>query len=47
VAELGELAVGRGDLLAEVAGVFEGACEGERGLVGFLWAPRDTEMDSV
>ncbi len=31
VAELGELAAGRGDLLAEVAGVLEGASEGEPG----------------
>ena len=29
MAELRELAAGRGDLLAEVAGVLEGACEGE------------------
>ena len=29
MAELRELAAGRGDLLAEVAGVFEGAGEGE------------------
>jgi hypothetical protein len=31
VAELRELAAGRGDLLAEVAGVLEGASEGEPG----------------